>query len=300
MLTRQAYDAELSCVTMRSPAKINVFLEVLGRRADGFHELETVMLRTRFSDVLQFRRLPEPEIQLRLHPATLPSMQRSFPLDASNLIVRVAKDLQRQCDCRLGVEVTVLKRIPPESGLAGGSGNAAVTLTALNQLWRLPLSDDDLHTVAARHGSDINFLLSQQRAAVCRGRGEIVEPITLSRTLFFVAIRPHQGNRTGDVFQRTEIPLAPVSSAGVVAVLTGQQPGRIDQCCFNRLTLAASQCNPEMAELMTWLVRRLQRPVFMSGSGSTCFLIAHNRREAGRLLAVVQAGTQRPAWILQC
>ncbi|MEJ7595676.1 MAG: hypothetical protein WKF77_29550, partial [Planctomycetaceae bacterium] len=163
-----------SQLTLSSPAKLNIFLEVLAKRSDGFHELETVMLRTQFCDQLTFHPAPFSVLMLSLSDATPADMRSAIPLDESNLILRAARALQNATGTSFGAHMILHKRIPPESGLGGGSSNAATTLLGCRQLWNLNVSDDQLHAIAATLGSDINFLLSGASAAVCRGRGEII------------------------------------------------------------------------------------------------------------------------------
>lgn len=286
-------------IRMESPAKLNVFLEVLGKRADGYHELETLMLRTQLSDSLEFRRTDSGEIRLQLTGSAPASSQHSVPLDESNLIVRAGRALQAATGCALGCDVIMEKRIPPESGLAGGSSNAAATLRALNTLWELNEPDTMLHAIAATLGSDINFLLTGARAAVCRGRGENVEPVEPDRTLYFVATRPIEGNRTSDVFRATQLTGHPRPLARTMDWLhdAGVPPA---EACFNRLTDAARRLNPAMAELMDRLQSELHKPVFMSGSGSTCFVVAQHAVHAATLRDEMLKLTDQPVWLLQC
>jgi 4-diphosphocytidyl-2-C-methyl-D-erythritol kinase len=272
----------------RSGSKINLFLEVVGKRSDGYHELDTIMLRTDFTDSMQFIRLPSPELRLTLSAGTSASIRADFPLDEQNLIIQVATSLQKMARCGFGSEVIVHKQIPAQSGLAGGSGNAACTLRSLNRLWNLNLPDTELHRIAAAHGSDINFLLTDCRAAVCRGRGEQIHPIRLSSPLWLFAARPTTGNSTAAVFRNTQLPTSPRSTDETAAFLEGRAPGRLADLCFNRLTEAAKQNNPEMAQLMGSISQQTDRPVFMSGSGSTCFVICHNHRDARRLRSRLQ------------
>ncbi|MCA9060666.1 MAG: 4-(cytidine 5'-diphospho)-2-C-methyl-D-erythritol kinase, partial [Planctomycetaceae bacterium] len=157
-------------LTIESPSKINVFLEVCARRADGFHELETVMLRTDLLDVLSLTPRNDATIVLEWSPRTPAALRIGIPLDESNLIVRAARALQQHSDSRAGVHITLQKRIPAQAGLAGGSGNAAACLLGLNRLWNLHLPVERLHEIAATLGSDLNFLLSGVRAARCTGR----------------------------------------------------------------------------------------------------------------------------------
>ncbi|MCA9033975.1 MAG: 4-(cytidine 5'-diphospho)-2-C-methyl-D-erythritol kinase [Planctomycetaceae bacterium] len=283
-----------------SPAKLNVFLEILSRRGDGFHELETVMLRTSLCDTITFALRSDPDINLHLHEDSCRISADAFPLNESNLIVRAARLMQKQTGCTSGADITVSKQIPAEAGLAGGSSNAATTIRQLNSLWGTSLSEDALHALAEQLGSDINFLLSGHRAAVCHGRGEKVEPIALKGEFWFVAMKPVQGNRTQDVFQNSTVPETPMSAKTVGNALTAGDPLSLRQHCFNRLTSAAREVNPSMARMMDDVKQICQNSVFMSGSGSTCFVVVDDEFAANSLQAKLTLETDFRTWVLKC
>lgn len=259
-----------------SPSKLNLFLEVLGKRPDGFHELETVMLRTQFCDMLSVRANSTGRLSLRFSDSTVPSVTVGVPLDERNLILRAAACLRERCGITAGADFVLHKQIPPQSGLGGGSGNAATALLACRQIWNLSVPDDELHAIAATLGSDINFLLAGCRAAVCRGRGERIEPFAPAGPLFFLAFRPDQGNSTPEVFRHCVLPTELRSSTPLVAALTSGHAAVLPDYCFNRLTAAAAVLNPQMANLIEKLQRICHQPVWMSGSGSTVFLICRS------------------------
>jgi 4-diphosphocytidyl-2-C-methyl-D-erythritol kinase len=284
--------------TLDSPAKLNIFLEVLGKRPDGFHELETVMLRTQFCDQLTFQPSLSSDITLNLSDSSHGNLQSRIPLDKSNLILKAAYALQEFTGTSIGAHIILNKRIPPESGLGGGSSNAATALIGCRRLWNIDVSDTELHTVAASLGSDINFLLSGAAAAVCRGRGEIIEPIPLGRKLYFVAMRPHAGNSTPAVFARTKISSLPVTSQSVTEhVIHGT--GSLNASVFNRLTFAAGELNPEMAGLLKRIPQIMRRPAFMSGSGSTVYVVAGSHPDATTVADRLKAACRLPVWILE-
>lgn len=293
-----------NAVTLDCPAKLNVFLEVLGKRPDGYHELETVMLRTQFSDQLTARPTLSRELRLRFSDATTPENRQGVPLDESNLILKAAAIARTRLGLDCGVEFILHKRIPPESGLGGGSSNAATALLLCRQIWQAwpgvpTLTDANLHEIAAELGSDINFLLSGTAAAICRGRGELIEPIALAGKFYFVAVRPKSGNSTAAVFRNTVLPDQCEDSSAVVSALAGQGTQRLQDVVFNRLTSAAQKTNPEMSALMARLGKLAKRPVFMSGSGSTVFVIADGRTEAARIQSQVKQTFRVTAWILE-
>jgi 4-diphosphocytidyl-2-C-methyl-D-erythritol kinase len=153
-------------------AKINLFLKILGRRPDGFHELSTLYQTIDFSDEISFLVEEEPGIRLRVQG-------REVAAGKDNLVYRAAAELAQAAGRRAGISILLKKRIPAGGGLGGGSGNAATTLLALNQLWGCSLSRRDLAAAAARLGSDVPFFL-WGGAAQGSGRGEIVTPVDFS------------------------------------------------------------------------------------------------------------------------
>lgn len=288
-----------SGLTLTAPAKLNLFLEILGKRPDGYHELETVMLRTQFADQLTIHPRPSTELTLQFSDATPGDLQTGVPLDGRNLILRAAVAVRESLGLTSGAHFILHKRIPPESGLGGGSSNAATALLLCRQLWCPELEDGVLHRIAASLGSDINFLLSGFSAAVCRGRGEIIEPIPLHGRFYFVAVRPKLGNSTAAVFRNTVRASGHVSSEHAVNLLTGRQSGDLQSAAFNRMTEAARRMNPEMALLMSQMGRLTRRDAFMSGSGSTIFVVARSRAEATVFQAQISRALNRVVWVLE-
>src|SRR5947209_6051624 len=172
LITRYVND-----VVVWAPAKVNLYLEVLAKRPDGYHELETLLVAVSLFDTLVFRDLPSPELRLRCNV-------RSLSTGPDNLIVRAARLLQQHARCARGADVRLVKRIPLAAGLAGGSTDAAATLAGLNRLWRLGLTQAELALLGAELGSDVAFFFATP-AAWCTGRGEQVDPVTLGRPLRF-------------------------------------------------------------------------------------------------------------------
>jgi 4-diphosphocytidyl-2-C-methyl-D-erythritol kinase len=153
-----------------SPAKINLYLHIHGKRQDGFHELETLMVPLSIGDRMSFEEAPE-GIELVIEGADLDA-------GPSNLVWKAAEAIRREAGMDSGVRIQLHKKLPLGGGLAGGSSNAAATLLACNELWSAHLDRATLHRLAAGMGSDVNFFL-EPGAATCRGRGEIIEPIDI-------------------------------------------------------------------------------------------------------------------------
>ncbi|MCL4458650.1 MAG: 4-(cytidine 5'-diphospho)-2-C-methyl-D-erythritol kinase [Chloroflexi bacterium] len=161
-------------------AKINLSLEVLGKRPDGYHEIMSVMQTVELHDELSFR--PAKEIILRCN---LPSLN-----DEDNLVFKAARLLARCADIRNGVEIELVKRIPVAGGLGGGSSDAACTLIVLNRLWHLDYPLEKLQDLSAELGSDVAFFL-QGGAALAEGRGERLSPLPAFPTTWVVLLTPH-------------------------------------------------------------------------------------------------------------
>ncbi|MCA9050918.1 MAG: 4-(cytidine 5'-diphospho)-2-C-methyl-D-erythritol kinase [Planctomycetaceae bacterium] len=278
-------------LTVRSRAKVNVFLEVLGKRTDGYHELDTVMLRTELHDVLQLE-FPEDvrSDEVRLTVIGDRRLTSAIPCDESNLIIKAARALRAATGIHQPVSITLQKRIPAQAGLAGGSSNAAAALCALNRLWKTNLPQRSLHEIAAGLGSDINFFVEDCRAARCTGRGETVKPIALCGSPVVIVMRPQSGNSTPRVFSElASLPSSELrSSDEILAALKSGSLSQIRRAAFNRLTNAAVRLNPEMGEMLQAVQRRTGLPVLMSGSGSTCFVVVENVRRGRRLLSVLR------------
>ncbi|MFM7229749.1 MAG: 4-(cytidine 5'-diphospho)-2-C-methyl-D-erythritol kinase [Cyanobacteriota bacterium] len=162
----------LSSVQLDAPAKVNLHLEVLGLRPDGFHELAMVMQTIDLADQLTLECLPRGDLRLTLDSTTGP-----LPLDGDNLILKAAEALRREVGRPdLGAAIHLYKRIPIGAGLAGGSSDAAAALRGLCTLWQLPLAMKVLERLAAAIGSDVPFCL-RGGTQLCFGRGERLEPI---------------------------------------------------------------------------------------------------------------------------
>jgi len=178
-----------------APAKLNLMLHILGRRADGYHELQTLFQFLDAGDELGFALRRDGEI--RLHTAI-----EGVPHD-SNLIVRAARMLQQHSHCPLGADIWLDKRLPMGGGIGGGSSDAATTLLGLNHLWQLNCSEEQLATLGLSLGADVPVFV-RGHAAFAEGVGEKLQPVTLSEPWFLVAI-PQVLVSTAEIFSDPEL-----------------------------------------------------------------------------------------------
>jgi 4-diphosphocytidyl-2-C-methyl-D-erythritol kinase len=182
-------------LVLPAPAKLNLMLHILGRRADGYHELQTLFQFLDFADELGFAVRADGAI--RLH-SDLPGVDHD-----SNLIVRAARALQQQAGCVLGADIWLSKRLPLGGGIGGGSSDAATTLLGLNHLWQLHWDEDRLASLGLSLGADVPVFV-RGRAAFAEGIGEKLTPVTLSEPWFLVAI-PQVLVSTVEVFSDPEL-----------------------------------------------------------------------------------------------
>lgn len=286
-------------LTVHTPAKVNLFLEILGKRPDGYHELETLMVSVGLYDTLCFTEEPSQQISLRCFSAGATSSgtrgeiktasDGDVPGGADNLIVRAAELLRRQAGVGKGAGIGLFKRIPVAAGLAGGSSDAAATLAGLNRLWRLQWTGRELHRLASQLGSDVNFFLAGAGAAICRGRGERVTPLDVPLQLHFVIVRPGAGLATGTVFRQWQASAAPHRVDALAECLKAGRPDRVARYLHNALQPPAETLSPEVTRLREFFSRQPVLGHMMSGSGTSYFGLCSHRGQALQVASRLRA-----------
>ncbi len=274
-----------------TPAKLNLFLEVLSRRDDGFHEIETLMTPVSLFDTLRLSLSDDRgiDLQCRWSTARVGGLALGdLPAREENLVYRALIRLRERSGVDRGLRVQLVKRIPSASGLGGGSSDAAAALVGANLLWGLNWSADRLSSVAAELGSDIPFFLAGG-AAVCRGRGERVEPVWAGPPQSVVLVRPPQGLSTAAVYQRTAVPAEPHRVDGWLRNQRVRLPDRHPRGYFNRLQTAAMETMPQLAVVRRAFERLDVGSHQLSGSGSGYFGVCRNVRHAQRVAAILRA-----------
>jgi 4-diphosphocytidyl-2-C-methyl-D-erythritol kinase len=266
---------------MLSPAKINLSFRLLGKRPDGFHEIDTIMTK-----------LPGLADEITITPATEFSFtcsDASLPTDGKNLVVKAANALSEKSGQALSYLIHLEKRIPHGAGLGGGSSNAATTLLALNGQLASPLPAVELHTLAAALGSDVPFFL-YAGAARCTGRGEIITAAPAPPNHPIILFKPGFPVSTPDAYRHCldaepipSIPFASQSYGGLSLV--------------NDLEKAVFAKYRYLAELKVWLLnRRDTKAALMSGSGSTMFAILHPKANPENLIETTHRYFDETLW----
>ncbi len=283
-------------IVIQTPAKLNLFFEVLGKRSDGYHEIETLMCPIGWCDTLCFRETSSEDLEFECQWGLAAGYPRSaggsgfdeVPRDGKNLVLRAVDLVRRRTGTKQGARLRLIKRIPAAAGLGGGSSDAAAALVAANLGWKLGLSLPELAVFAAELGSDVPFFLGHG-PAVCRGRGERIEPMGGLGLMSFVVVRPPEGLATATVYGVCRPPESP---RPVQPLLEALRQGRVREASsllFNRLQAAAEQLSPWIARLGRLLAGEDCLGHGMSGSGTAYFGLFRSalqaRRVAGRLRA---------------
>jgi len=264
---------------VRSYAKVNLGLEVLGSRDDGYHELRTLFQTVDLHDDLVLRPRPSGVRVTCDHPGV--------PVDGTNLAARAAEALRRYARVDQGVDITIRKRIPVGGGLGGGSSNAAVTLLGLDRLWRLALPASDLHRLARRLGADVPFFLLGG-TALGLGRGDEVYPLGCQIRGHVVIADPGIPVSTARVFSRIDAGLTPRMNSNSIFYFVSRELEGADGYRFlvNDLEEAALEEAPALREKAVRIRDVLReegaRHAALSGSGSSFFGLFGGARAARR------------------
>ncbi|NGX53962.1 MAG: 4-diphosphocytidyl-2-C-methyl-D-erythritol kinase [Chlamydiae bacterium] len=261
-----------------SPAKLNLFLRVLSKRQDGYHEIASLFQAVDFGDTLTFALSDKDR---------LTSTNPSIPHGPSNLIFKAADQFRRKTGLHFGLEVDLEKKIPIQSGLGGGSSNAATTLWALNELHGRPVSEGQLLQWASEIGSDVAFFFSQG-TAYCTGRGEILDPLpSLGLSKPFWIIKPPGGLSTPAMYQKLQLNPNPDPRELLEDFLSGKPR------YHNDFEEPAFKERAILGDLKEKLQKSGYEVVAMTGSGTAFFAIGEKRPDLDSTFQIHRAYTIR-------
>lgn len=264
----------------KSPCKVNLLLNILGKRSDGFHDLETVMHPVGLCDFLEFQQRNGDGIVLTCSDPALPT-------DSTNLVHRATTRFSQTAKISTGVRIHLEKRIPLAAGLGGGSSNAANTLLGLNEMFGYPLKPNQLTEIAASLGSDVPFFL-QSFPALATGRGELIEALDFFPALnnvFVLLIYPGFGIPTAWAYQQlAAFPAALHGESGraqkLISVLQTADLQLASRAFYNSLEAPAFHKYPLLEMFQEFLRSSGAIATLMSGSGSTTFALVQGEERA--------------------
>ncbi len=251
-------------LTLPAPAKLNLFLHIVGRRSDGYHELQTLFQLLDYGDELGFELRQDGEIQLH---SDIPNLA---PRD--NLVYRAAFSLQQHTGSALGADITLLKRLPMGGGIGGGSSDAATTLIGLNHLWNCQLPTTELLQIGATLGADIPVFI-QGRTAWAEGIGERLQPVDLAEK-WFVVLAPDCHVSTPHIFSHKDL----TRDTPVIKVAAFLEQGGKNDC-----QPLVEKLYPAVANALNWL--KNFGPAQMTGTGACVFCAFSSKADAEHVFA---------------
>jgi len=262
-------------LALRTSAKVNLALEVLGKREDGYHEIATVLQAVDLFDRLKV----EVADTLSLH-----TDDPALPTDDGNLVMRAARLLQKAAGVDAGARIRLTKRIPVAAGLGGGSSDAAATLWGLNRLWKLRWPVARLQELAVELGMDVPFFLGSGRA-MATGRGERLTPLPSGGGYALVLVNPRVALSTREVYGR--VPAGwraePTGTERVVEALRTRNVGKVAAALTNNLERVVEPVMPVVARMKAALLAAGALAAIMSGSGPTVFGLARSLDHARQI-----------------
>jgi 4-diphosphocytidyl-2-C-methyl-D-erythritol kinase len=291
------------------PAKVNLFLELLGKRPDGFHEIDTVMVPIDLRDELRVARREKPGISLKVHwlPSKEVVAQRlglgadtdelsgllEIPTGPENLVHRALTRFLETFSPDGGFDCELNKCIPAGAGLGGASSDAASALRCAAMLCGVSPHDHRIYNLAEQLGSDVPFFLGTapgrlSMACRARGRGERLEEIGEAATLNFVVVYPAVSLSTGKVYANAQVPQDPMDAARLIDLLKGGETSALGEVMLNRLSDPAKKLAPQIAQVLESLAELGMKTCQVTGSGSACFAVVGSRDDAVRYADVLR------------
>lgn len=277
-------------ISLLAPAKVNLFLHITGRRENGFHELESLFVRTSFGDQVTVEAADKVSLDIT---GPFSDALNQYSCD-SNLVMKAAKSMLAYHDKKVGAKITLEKNLPLASGIGGGSADAAATLLALMELWQVDISSTALHAMALELGADVPACLDNHPQIV-KGIGEICQSVTLGFDAAVLLVNPGISVSTPDVFKAykaAEISFSTKLEKKTDIVSTIQ---RLEKVTRNDLLKPARSLSPVIDEVIKEMHNLPnQKMVRMSGSGATCFALFNSLLDAEKASEFIRE--KNPSW----
>lgn len=263
-------------ITEKAPAKINLILDILEKRVDGFHEMEMIMTSIDLADRLTFTKRENSNIGV--------SSNSSFmPLDERNIVHKTATLLKEHCAVDYGVDIDINKNIPIAAGLGGGSSDAAATLRGLNKLWELNLSTEELASLGSEIGSDVPYCI-YGRTAFAYGRGEKINLISQVPQCWVVLVKPPKGISSWTVFQNLDVDNLPhFETEKMIEAIKNKDYEGVIEFSGNALEKISSKQQPMITHIKEKMLNFGADAALMSGTGPTVLGLTNKRSKALRI-----------------
>ena len=273
----------MNSITLKSRAKINLSIDVLGKRQDGYHLVEMIMQTIDLYDLIEINEKDNDQI-------TIKSTSDEIPLDCNNLVYKAANLIKKTFNINKGVEIHIKKNIPVAAGMAGGSSNAAAVLVGLNKLWNLNLSNQQLEKIGLKLGADVPFCINGG-AVLASGIGEELTPIKgLTKDVCILVCKPDLFVSTKEVYEcidSKDIDKRP-NNKFLIECLKNEDTRQLAENMFNVLEGVTVEMHPVIQQIKDIMITNKALGAMMSGSGPTVFGLYENREDAVKCKAILE------------
>ena len=273
----------MNSITLKSRAKINLSIDVLGKRQDGYHLVEMIMQTIDLYDLIEINEKDNDQI-------TIKSTSDEIPLDCNNLVYKAANLIKKTFNINKGVEIHIKKNIPVAAGMAGGSSNAAAVLVGLNKLWNLNLSNQQLEKIGLKLGADVPFCINGG-AVLASGIGEELTPIKgLTKDVCILVCKPDLFVSTKEVYEcidSKDIDKRPTNKF-LIECLKNEDTRQLAENMFNVLEGVTMDKHPVIQQIKDIMTNNRALGAMMSGSGPTVFGLYENREDAVKCKAILE------------
>lgn len=273
----------MNSITLKSRAKINLSIDVLGKRQDGYHLVEMIMQTIDLYDLIEINEKDNDQI-------TIKSTSDEIPLDCNNLVYKAANLIKKTFNINKGVEIHIKKNIPVAAGMAGGSSNAAAVLVGLNKLWNLNLSNQQLEKIGLKLGADVPFCINGG-AVLASGIGEELTLIKgLTKDVCILVCKPDLFVSTKEVYEcidSKDIDKRP-NNKFLIECLKNEETRQLAENMFNVLEGVTMDKHPVIQQIKDIMTNNRALGAMMSGSGPTVFGLYENREDAVKCKAILE------------
>ena len=273
----------MNSIKLKSRAKINLSIDVLGKRQDGYHLVEMIMQTIDLYDLIEINEKDNDQI-------TIKSTSDEIPLDCNNLVYKAANLIKKTFNINKGVEIHIKKNIPVAAGMAGGSSNAAAVLVGLNKLWNLNLSNQQLEKIGLKLGADVPFCINGG-AVLASGIGEELTPIKgLTKDVCILVCKPDLFVSTKEVYEcidSKDIEKRP-NNKFLIECLKNEDTRQLAENMFNVLEGVTMDKHPVIQQIKDIMTNNRALGAMMSGSGPTVFGLYENREDAVKCKAILE------------
>lgn len=273
----------MNSINLKSRAKINLSIDVLGKRTDGYHLVEMIMQTIDLYDLIKIKEIKKNQIIIK-------STSSEIPIDCNNLIYKAADLIKQMFNVNKGVEVCIKKNIPVAAGMAGGSSNAAATLVGLNKLWNLKLSSQKLEEIGLKLGADVPFCINGG-TVLASGIGEKLAPIKgLTKDVCILVCKPDILVSTKEIYECIDSKdiLKRPNTSMLIEYLKNEDTRQLAQNMFNVLEEVTVEKYPVIEQIKNIMKKNKALGAMMSGSGPTVFGLYENKDDAENCKSILK------------